>query len=171
MSTLGSIWLGWPDDAKITNTVARTAHVYDTRTVTSIPEILEANIGQPVALLVDDKWMDAIIRDIPMNDPGRDAPRTHIPRRSDLLILEGNEEITIVKTSSVQRVRFTKADVKMSTQVSRPTAHPVLDFTVVQPGKSRSVDVEYMASGIAWSPSYRVVIDDDTKTPSSPRRR
>lgn len=142
---LGSLWLGWDQETRLGEITARYVDITEKKAATSIPDLLKANEGKPVKLRVDDEWLTGTLRP---SDPGQ---------LGDTLLLETEDTLAALPIASVQRVQL---PLDATTQVARSSRQPVLDFNLDQIGEDPSLMVEYMASGIAWSPSYRVELVD-----------
>jgi len=168
-STLGSFWLGWSGDTRISEIVARHALVSDTQPAGSIPELLQANVGNEVSLLISNEWVTGTIRAIPQphTKPQPQPQPAHRGNHAifppprpvgDTLLLETADRLEVIRISHIQRLGLPR---DAATDYTQHREEPALDFTVTQPGEDPTLWVEYMASGIAWSPSYRVDISND----------
>jgi len=168
-ATLGSLWLGWDGETRISDITARHAEVTENQPAASIPEMLRANVGNEVELMVGNEWITGTLRAMPQREPQPQPRHRHNagniifppPRPvGNTLLLDTEGGLVVLQANTVQRVQLPK---DAPTEFAQTTEQPVLDFTVDQPGEDKALWVEYMAQGIAWSPSYRVDITDDKK--------
>lgn len=147
-ATLGSFWLNWNKQTQVSQIIARTVETSEDQPARSIPELLRANAGKTVRLKIGDEWLTGKVR-------------PSLPEQAgSTLLLETQDTLVVLNPNQVQRIEL---PLNAKIQVAQTTTQPVVDLNLDKVGQDASLQVEYMASGIAWSPSYRVdLIDEET---------
>lgn len=174
-AALGSFWLHWPDSLQLSEMTATQATVEVPVPAATIKELLEANIGDTVDLLIKDEWTKARIIDMPRrhDDPilqpqEKDVIPVPPPKeRSDMVLIEDSTGIRAIKNDWIDSIRLTDEEPKY--EIMRPQVENVLQFTAAPAEENNSktpseeISLTYLAKGIAWTPSYVVDITNKEK--------
>lgn len=172
-ASLGSFWLHWPEGVSIEGVTSRYAERTQAVPAASIGDLLAANVGKPIEILVADEWLAGTLQALP-EPPAPDTPdpRNNPHTRSTiypppspeptLLLLAQGDGVRAVQIRSVQQVRLTD---QPGLSYERTTREPVLEMHVGgnlggDGDRPATLGVEYTASGITWSPSYQVQLTD-----------
>jgi len=166
---LGSLWLTWTPGLMLGDVTS--AFAAQTRAVqaASVADILRANIGRSVSLQLqgEEIWRQVVI--VSMPDVPKDPPSTlgHPgypvpPQRGDLLVLREDNRLVAIPPGRVMAVRASESDLQDTYE--QTTNEPVIRFTAADgQGRGRSVEMSYVAQGMAWAPSYVVEIDAEDR--------
>lgn len=169
-ASLGGFWLAWPDGVTIENIKATMARRETDVEASTIPELIEANIGSDVDLGVDESWYSGRIVSVPKTgesavpmEEGRVIPPPAPPSRGEVVILESDNDTTFaIPLHTVNKLRFRNQE--SETKRKKWVEENVIEFEVAEAGATGGVmQVQYLASGLSWSPSYVIDISDDER--------
>lgn len=160
-ATMGTFWLRWPGGVKLDNIVSAYENNTERVVATNLQQMLEANIGSRVELVVG--WgegptrLRGVIRDIPL------LPESETNQRGSLLLLQIDDgELASVPISFIQGALIEGDSPVFEAEVTK--REPALRFdAVVAADTVASVSVDTLAQGIAWAPSYAVDITGDAE--------
>lgn len=172
-ATFGSLWFSWEDGIQFDDIIATQAETIEKIPASSIPELLEANIGNEVELWINkrDTWGKYKILDVPKRHESpilTPRPENVIPvlpprDRGEIVVLQGSESKEAIPLHWIESIRmFPGEEILM---IERPKKENVVQVNVKdgKSGKSKKASMTYMAKGISWSPSYIVDISNDKK--------
>ncbi len=178
-ATLGSFWVSWPEQLRLTDIKATQAASTATVRAANLHEVLEANIGRTLDLKIDDAWNRLKIVDIPENhgnpviQPRREniIPPPTPPGLGDLILVEDSMGVRAVPIHKVQEARLDSDDPHYT--IHRPKMENVIEFRSEPINGSRrngggsAVSFTYLAKGISWSPSYVIDISEEDEASMS----
>ena len=184
ISSLGTFWVSYPQNLEIKSLVTKLDDVYETRPVRNLSELLNANTGKYVTVKIgsDDNvssFLDGKILKVIPDEKKPKAPNPYfmdvrnlnsdnrhrsyyqyIKPNSDLIFLEKkNYGIITLKSSSISRVNFPSND--FATTVPVKSKQSSINVKLKEPADENSdININYLARGITWSPSYLIDISD-----------
>lgn len=173
----GSLWLNWGDGLKLEKIVSTEAKRTEEVNTLSVRDMLEANLGRTFSipggekdewkivtlLLVPEPEISNEISVVPYPDSrGYGGPIMSTPPQSnDLMLFRTDQGIEARHPNSISMLRFDNEQ-DMKTTIERTIIEPVLRFDAVSAEDTGGpVELNYLAQGIAWSPSYVVELLDD----------
>ncbi len=167
-AALGSFWLSWPEGVAVDGIVSRYAQRSEATPASSITEMLQANVGQPIEVLVAEEWLAGTLQSLPL-PPTPETPEVRTNRSISyppptpgpvLLVLAQGDAVRVIPINTITQLRIPG---NPSLDFNHTRREPVLDLTLTgsadKPEEAR-LQLEYTAAGITWSPSYRVDISD-----------
>ncbi len=172
-ATFGSLWFSWEDGIEFDGIIATQAETIEKIPASSIPELLEANIGHEVELWITkrDKWEKFKILDVPKRrespiltpHPENEIPLLPPRDRGEIVVLQGGESKEAIPLHWIESIRMFPGEQIL--MIERPKMENVVQVNVKdgKSGKSKKASMTYMAKGISWSPSYIVDISNDDK--------
>ncbi len=171
----GTFWVSFSDQVELKSLNAKIIDTETFRAATSIAEIIKANIGRPVTLLVSDEKITGKIKFFADNPkpiepnpyqpgPGGTTERNRghwYPSPANLAIIETDQGDICINPHSITKVEFPGG----SPENSFPTKSEkmVLDVQLDKPADGKPLSVSYLAKGITWAPSYMIDISDSKK--------
>lgn len=171
----GSLWLNWGEGLKLEKIVSTEAKRTEHRNVLTVKEILEANVGKTFLIPGKEEWRTVTLLSMPTVEAsdeisttpspdyhqGYGGPATSSPFEKQLLVLKTEQGIEARHANSISTVRF-ENEQDMQTTIEHTVVEPVLRFDAVSAEDTDGqVELNYLAQGIAWSPSYVVELLDD----------
>lgn len=162
-AVMGTFWLSWPEGVALEHVKAAGMEVTRRIPASSIREVLESQIGQAVDIELDNRWQRVRIVDLPKPtiDPEAQLRRNDHPLGS-IIVLEDGFGRRVTNVDSIRDVRLLDADDPPT--VSRPTKEHVLQFDVrytqADGPRPTHLYVQYLASGLAWIPSYILSLEN-----------
>lgn len=172
----GTFWVSYSDRVQLKNLNAKITETETFRAATSIAEILKANVGRQVTLLVSDKTISGRIKFFAENpepvepNPYQPGPggasersRAHIPYPSpaNLVIIETEQGDVCINPHSITKVEFPGGSPENS--VPAKVRKMVLDVQLAKAADGEPLSISYLAKGITWAPSYIIDISDSEK--------
>ncbi len=172
----GSLWLSWGEGLSLDKIIATEAEHNEEAVAVNLIDLLRANVGQSFSIRLHDEdvWLTGVLQSMPIEEKvdrtGRDRsigfnivghpypPPLPIPTRSELMLFETDDGVTAVSPSRVSEVRFLPGE--FQTVVQHKTLAPVLRFDA-SGGEGGAVEMNYLAEGISWSPSYIVELTNE----------
>lgn len=166
----GTFWVSYAPDVPVINVVA--AQVDSGRTVeaATIPEMLAANVGRNVRLVVGDKELTGVItyvaphRAAPVPNPYEpghvltDPAYGHPWQPPGLMLLETEAGEVSINPATVTQATFLQG--KASRRFTEPGRSVVLRVRLKSPAGGQPLTVSYLGKGATWAPSYMVDITD-----------
>lgn len=168
--SLGTFWVSYPQNAKLETIVAKDVFSEKPTQAISIPELLQANIGQEVLLFLDskdDSPVKGVIsyfaenREPPQNIayPHYEAYNPFPPvQPAALIIVQTETGEMALNPAQVRQVKFTGSDIKRDFGKKEKAVQ--LEFTMAQNSPGEQLTLSYLAKGITWTPSYIIDITD-----------
>jgi hypothetical protein len=171
----GTFWVSYPSSVALVSVVARQIESGRTVEAVSVAEVLKANPGKKVRLMMNDREVSGTIkyiaqdRDVPPQGPyslgGRaDAARDYPSRPSwpaGLLVLETEGGDVSIDPRAVTQAVF--VDAKAERRFVLPSKSAALDVELKSPAPGQRLIVSYLGKGVTWSPSYMVDISESDK--------
>lgn len=169
-ATFGSLWLAPGDPGVILEEViASQGTVTRPKAVQSLADLLQANVGKPATVFINDKISySGIILPAPGESEAALPPNTreggagysYVPPQvpSELFLLKVNDSVMAFRHSQVQFIALgsgpvTNLDVKEKTKL--------LKFKAKGATSAASITMGYLQKGMGWTPSYLVSLKDD----------
>ncbi len=171
----GTMWIAYPRGVALASAVAREVQSEETVEAVTIPELLKANTGQEVKLLVGDKDIFGTVvrftenrqavRPDPYAPGGRDG---NSPRRdpwsqqqAGLAMIRTDSGMVCLDPRAITNVTFAKT--KIGLQCTRQLKQAELEVRLKKPAPGKTLTVTFLAKGVTWAPSYMVDISDAKK--------
>ena len=175
-AVMGTFW-PYADDpaARLTSVVAGQHVVSVERTASSIPEMLEGNIGKRARIRGEGLELLGTIVSIPVRDSEEQAGTGTLggwsstygvgpsaPEQGRIVVLKTDEDHRVVPLSRIQEVTFLdEPEAHVVRQEPRNLLTLELDWKGEEPAESAEVGMVYLERGIRWIPSYRVILDGE----------
>lgn len=171
----GSLWLNWGEGLKLEKIVSTEAKRTEHRNVLTVKEILEANVGKTFLIPGKEEWRTVTLLSMPTVEAsdeisttpytdhrGYGGPvNTFAPPNNDLMLIRTEHGVEARHPNSISRIRFENEE-DLQTTTGHTVVDPVLRFDAVSAEDTGGqVELNYLAQGIAWSPSYVVEMLDD----------
>lgn len=177
-ATHGTFWLSYPEKVKVQSFAAKQEECQQTSQANSIPEILKANIGKKVRLVLgNDKEVEGIITYFaqgPINSPPDpyavgsattdiDARRNYRGgyEQTNLMIVEKEGGQLCVNPHSIKSVEFIGSTAEKN--YTEKTKCYKLDIKLEKAADGQKLLLSQLSKGITWAPSYIVDISDAEK--------
>ena len=171
----GTFWISYPATLPVLRAIARQTESGKTIDAITIPEILKANPGKKVRLLIGDKEVVGIIRYIaqdretPRPEPYSPGGRGTVTReyqpwpqvQAGLVIVETEAGELSLDPRAVTQVIF--LDGKAERRLPDRGTSAVLEIQLKGPAAGQTLTVTYLGKGATWAPSYMVDITDAAK--------
>ncbi len=145
-ATLGGFWLTWPEAMALSNIRATESERTKEVKASNLHELLEANVGHTVDLMIKDQWERFKI--------------LSFPERKDLVLVENSNGVQGLQKNWIQAIRFPDKD--YIDTVQRSQREDVVAFHASE-SSEEPLQMTYLAKGLAWSPSYIVDISTPEK--------
>ena len=174
---LGTFWPYSADkDVKLTGVVAGQRKVLVERTLLSLPELLEGNIGAEV--IVNETPLAGAARnpegltytativglpqrgskELEANAPPGEGEK--LPQKGSIILLKTSGGVKAVSIDRIQQVTFRGSHkAAFASEEFRNLLRLKLDWGDRKPGKQADVGLLYLQKGIRWIPAYKFVID------------
>ncbi|OQA02717.1 MAG: hypothetical protein BWY69_00901 [Planctomycetes bacterium ADurb.Bin401] len=171
--SLGTFWVSYPQNAKLETIVAKDVFSEKPTQAISIPELLQANIGQEVILFLEGKEDSPIQGVISYFAENREPPKNIAYPRYEaynpfppvqpaaLMIVQTETGEMALNPAQVRQVKFTGSDIKRDFGKKEKAVQ--LEFTMAQNSPGEQLTLSYLAKGITWTPSYIIDITDPDK--------
>jgi hypothetical protein len=170
----GTFWVSYPPDLALTSVVARQVESGQTLEAVTVAEMLRANPGKKVRLVIGDKEVAGTIkyvaetRNMPRPDPYQPGQRTAPadyqpwqPQQASLLILDTENGELSLDPRAVTQAIFVDGGAERRFVARDKSA--VLSVQLKNPAPGQKLTVTFLAKGITWAPSYLVDITDSAK--------
>ncbi len=180
----GSLWLNWEDGLDLKQIVSTESKRTEEVSTLTVREMLKANVGKTFSIPGDERgeWVTVTLLSMPTDENvdqsgryldvshqgyhgqgGYDGspfghPRIIAPTSNELMIIKTENGVEARHPNSVNRIRFNNPD-DLQTTTDREMVESVLRFEA--DGDNGLLELNYLAQGIAWSPSYVVELLDD----------
>ena len=173
----GSLWLNWEEGLDLKQIVSTEATRTEQVNALTVRELLGANLGKTFSIPggKKDEWKIVTLLLVPepivpneihvlpfQNNRGFGGPIMQpAPQSSDLMLFKTEQGVEARHPNSISMLRFDNEQ-DIQTTIERTIVEPVLRFDVEEAGgDDGQVELNYLAQGIAWSPSYVVELLDD----------
>ncbi|MBM93117.1 MAG: hypothetical protein CMJ35_16135 [Phycisphaerae bacterium] len=176
---LGTFWADELEgEATLASVVSERIEELQTQPASTIPELLQANIGARIAFLdLRDELREGVLREIiRLNSaPGAafNPASTWNDFRGQSLAAVNTSSIALIETDSgvvtipiqqIRDLRFLDGSPKTSTEITRQRERMTLDLEWEHAAPDEGdVRLMYVQKGVRWIPSYRVTIIDDDR--------
>ncbi len=171
----GTLWISYPRNVALASAVAREVRSEEIVEAVTIPELLKANLGRKVKLLVADREIVGTVahfaenRQTVLPDPYAPGGRTGEPERRDpwsrqqagLVMIKTDSGMVCVNPRAVTNITF--AQEKIELQCTRQLKKAELEVRLNKPASGKTLTVTFLAKGVTWAPSYMVDISDARK--------
>ncbi|MGD9109478.1 MAG: hypothetical protein PVG93_00930 [Phycisphaerales bacterium] len=172
----GTFWVSYSNQVRFESLNAKITETETFKTATSIVEVIKANIGHQVTLLVGNETISGRIKFFADNpepvepNPYQPGPggapeqsRAHIPYYSpaNLVIIETEQGDICINPHSVTKAEFPGGSLENS--LPEKTKKMVLDVQLAKAADGEPLSISYLAKGITWAPSYIIDISDSEK--------
>ncbi|MEN6383991.1 MAG: hypothetical protein ABFD79_02205 [Phycisphaerales bacterium] len=144
----GTFWAIYSPSIELESITSKEVSVNFTTPVSSIPELLKANIDKEVWLSFDDEDKNIYVG-------------TLLSFSDNLIILKNDKEELAVNPSSVKKVKFANGKV-IKTQAAKDKSLQY-EFKLAKPANGKAITLCYLAKGIVWTPSYMINLSEDDK--------
>lgn len=160
----GTLWLSYDPATVLANLSSGEQNVVDMRDAISIPELLRANVGKKVKLILSPTdSLEGVIKAY-QRAPKPEPPSPYLdsrmilpPPNAEVVIFQTDAGVIALNPSAVSRIAFLETP---NLQIAQEGTLITLDGTLVKPAGNRSLTVSYLTKGLTWAPSY--VIDIST---------
>jgi len=169
----GTLWISYPADLPVAGIVAGQVDSVESVEAITIAEMLKANVGRRVRLLVNDKEITGLISYVARErgpfapnpyGPGRE-PAEYAPGRSwqppGLITVETNAGELSLNPMAVTQVAV--LDGPANRRLAGQGKSAVLRVRLKSPAQGQRLTVSYLAKGVTWAPSYMVDISDEQR--------
>ncbi|MDA7916577.1 DUF4139 domain-containing protein, partial [Verrucomicrobia bacterium] len=172
----GTFWVNYPEQLAVKSLVTRMETVPVAIPIKSLSSLLQSNVGRKVSILTSSKELSTIkgtILSFLSEDQSKEPSSPYVmdlqsmkpPRRDSffsaqaeasetMVLLQTSGGIAAINTSSILNVLFDDEDV--STFATEIFKQPAVRMELNQPSQGETVEVNYLARGITWVPSYRI---------------
>jgi hypothetical protein len=171
----GTLWISYPGGVALASAVAREVQSEETVEAVTIPELLKANVGRKVILLVADKEIAGTIANFAEDrqpvrpDPYAPGGRTGEPESRDpwgrqqagLVMIKTDSGMVCVNPRAVTNVKFAREKIEL--QCTKKLRKTELEVRLKKPARGKALTVTFLAKGVTWAPSYMVDISDARK--------
>lgn len=171
----GSFWISYPAGLALASVTAGQIDSGELVDAISIPELLQANPGRRVRLMIGEKETVGVIRymardrDAPRRDPytpGRPSePAAYRPweqpQQGGLLVVETDAGELSLDPRIVTQATF--LDGKAERRIMRPGKLAVLQVQLKEPAPDCKLTISLLGKGVTWAPSYMVDITETGK--------
>jgi hypothetical protein len=158
----GTFWLA-ADPARLVigPGVARRSSVAETVAAGDVTELLRANVGRRLTLLVGDERLTGVLAAMPESArPAQPWERDAAPaRRRELLILDTEGGQLGIAPAHVRRVESEGEPLALEYAREREAVALTVDVTPLAEGPS-TLTVLYLEHGLTWAPSYAIDLTD-----------
>ncbi len=158
----GSFWVasaaGGPTVAEA---VAERVRTTESKAAETIPELLRANMGREVTVRSGDREYRGRLKPAPRRErrdpewPGHPAELEGDP---SLVLVETMRGVVALQPSAIQEVLFGEGEIE--SRYEREVERNRFRLRFERAAAGATVSVHYLMRGLAWAPSYRVVLDD-----------
>jgi hypothetical protein len=160
---LGTLWFGSPDPGTvIQETLASTDTIKVTLPAQNIDEMLNANMGKEIGLVLDSNTCFGILQpmeETPATPPGAIVNRSYNPTGLVMMkLLQGG--IAINPRSAIRSVLARES---IETSLAKDSIVRKLKFKVDGKMGDARIGISYLQKNISWIPSYRIDINDTDK--------
>ncbi len=172
----GSLWLNWGNGLALDQIISTQSTRTEPINALTIKDVLEANVGKTFSIPIPGKteWQTVTLLSMPAaeivheigtvpypDSRGYGGPVMAPPFESQLILLKTEQGVEARHANSISMVRFDDGQ-EMQTTFQRQVIEPVLRFDAAEAdGEGDQLELNYLAQGIAWSPSYVVELLDD----------
>ncbi len=168
----GTFWVSYPEKVKAEMLVAKEEQTDKEVEVTNMLDLLAANIGKKLRLVVsDEEIIEGVIEQFVAEEPKEPAnpysPGSVTPeqRRTggyvstpELVIVKTKEGEVAIRTGSIRRIDF--IDTKATRTRTDKVKNYRLDVNLGKGSGRRKIGVSYLAKGVTWAPSYLIDITE-----------
>lgn len=161
----GTFWITTSSDqVTVPEVIAAREEVTDELPALTVPEMLLANVGREVVLVVEEGEVKGTLVSVPQDEVQLAAPddRFSAPLgpRASVVVVKTPDGVVALERSAVKRVAFAGPELKTTWRRAREGASLLLRVKGAQPGARATIS--WLARGLAWAPTYRV----DVSTPT-----
>ncbi|HEV2991614.1 MAG TPA: hypothetical protein VG759_24480 [Candidatus Angelobacter sp.] len=164
-ATLGTLWISASAPAVLEEVVAFRHKTPKARSVVSLGDLIEANVGKTVTVTYNNKeytgevlgWgiSPSELKSETADDDEAQGPRANPPARPVLLRI--NDKVMALNHSSITSVEVAG---KPNLTWSPLEEQKSLRFRIKNATGSIPLTMEYLERGLGWSPSYRIELKD-----------
>lgn len=160
----GTFWITTStDQLTVPEVIAAREVVTDEVPALTVPEMLVANVGREVVLVVEGGEVKGTLVSVPQDEVLLDAPADRFAAplgpRASVVVVRTADGVVTLERGAVRRVAFAGAELKTTWPRARTGASLLLRVKGAQPGATATIS--WLARGLAWAPTYRV----DVSTP------
>lgn len=161
----GTFWITTSSDqVTVPEVVAAREEVTDELPALTVPEMLLANVGREVVLVVEGGEVKGTLVSVPQDEVSLDAPEDRFAAplgpRASVVVVQTADGAVALERGAVRRVAFAGDTLKTTWRRARTGASLLLRVKGAQPGAKATIS--WLARGLAWAPTYRV----DVSTPA-----
>jgi len=172
--SLGTFWVGYPEDVKVRNLVSYIEEVEKKIPVQSLQQLLLLNRGKKVLLHTADKDIEGTILEDkireyeqPVSSPYLMSPRInqdpygrYNPQvfPNDLLRIKTEKGISVINASSVIRAEFSEDNIVDFS--STREKYPSIRMELEKSSGGGEITVSCLSHGITWTPGYLIDLSD-----------
>ncbi len=171
----GTFWVSYPPDVAVLSIVARHVESEQMVEAVTVAELLQANPGKKVRLVMGDKEVVGVIKHVaadratPRSDPYRPGQRMDQDEdrppweahEAGLLMLDTENGELSLDPAAVTQATFLDGNAERRFAV--PGKSAALSVQLKNPAGGQKFMVSFLAKGITWAPSYMVDITGDGK--------
>jgi len=169
----GTLWVSYPADLPLAGIVAGQVDSVESVEAVTIEEMLRANVGRRVRLMVQDKEITGRITYV-ARDRGPLVPNPYGPGRESveyasgriwqppaLITLETDNGELSLNSGTVTQMTVT--DGPANRRVAGQGRSAILRVRLKSPAHGQRLTVSYLAKGVTWAPSYMVDLSDEQR--------
>lgn len=169
----GTFWVSYPEKVKVEMLAAREEQTDEEVEVTNILELLAANVGKKVRLIIsDEEKIEGVIEQFVIEEPKEPAnpysPGSVPPGQTrrmggyvsmpELVIVKTKEGEAAIRAGNIRRIDF--VDEKATrTRVNKLKEYR-LDVNLAKGSGRGTIGVSYLAKGVTWAPSYIIDVTE-----------
>ncbi len=170
----GTFWISYPEGVKVDSLIARQVESEEAVEAITISEVLRANVGRRVRIMVSGKEIDCVIksfaedRESTIPNPYAPGSERMIPNyrypgviSSSVMIIQTDAGQLCVSPSSVGMIEF--FDEGAEETFSKKAKAMQLEVRLAEPAAGEKLTLSYLAKGITWAPSYIVDVSEKDK--------
>ncbi len=151
----GSLWLSWDGGLKLDQIISTEIDRVEPILVTTVRELLLANVGQPVTIRMSrgEGWISGKLIEPPDSDEVSAENREWYLEDTGIFFFQTDEGTMVLDLDLVDAARFESGG--WNTTLPEKESQQVLKFDAAKAdGDGTGLKMGYLAQGIAWSPSY-----------------
>jgi len=161
----GTFWITTSSDqVTVPEVIAAREEVTDELPALTVPEMLLANVGREVVLVVEGGEVKGTLVSVPQDEVRLEAPEdrfaTPLGPRASVVVVRTPDGVVALERGAVKRVAFAGAELKTTWRRAREGASLLLRVKGAQPGAKATIS--WLARGLAWAPTYRVDVSAPT---------
>jgi len=171
----GTFWVAYPPALDVKTLVVREVETSENVEVTTISELLQANVGRHVKLKIGDEVVTGVIKHfakaLPMPKPDPYAPGGRDAQTDNRYAWDRSQnQLVAIKTDRGELYLNPRAitqaeivDPRSNRTVPRERHTVEMEVRLNESAASAPLSISYLAKGITWAPSYMVDISKKGK--------